>query len=133
MNLDDENNGEAEPPSIVDDLPFCSRCACEHVERTRGAELKAWAVEHVRVIGTLHEYDPTERYAPTREEYAAGMREAYTENSVRVHNRHNCTNYDELIRDLNRDDPFDRAKYSAIRRQVEALVGDGDGTELFDD
>lgn len=42
------------------------------------------------------------------------MREPYTENSVRAHNRHNCTNYDELIRDLKRNDPFDRA--TRVRR-----------------
>jgi hypothetical protein len=131
--LDDEGSGEVASATVVDGLQFCSLCACEHVERTRDAEFKAWAVEHVRVTRTPHEYDPTARHAPTREEYEMGMHEAYTENSVRADNRHNCTNYDDLIRDLNRDDPLDRAKYNAIRRQVEALVGDVENGGLLYD
>lgn len=124
--LDDEDVGDVEPPTVVDDLSFCRSCAMEFVEKTYGAEMDAWAAENVKVTGKLAEYDPEAHFAPTPEEYDMGMREAHTPNAVAAHNRHNRTNYDELIRDLDRDDPFDRALYFAIRRRVTALVGDFD-------
>lgn len=130
-NLDDEGTGDVEPPTVVDDLSFCRSCALEYVEKTHGAEMDAWAADNVKVTGQLDEYDPDVHFAPTREEYDMGMREAHTPNAVAAHNRHNRTNYDELIRDLDRDDPFDRALYRAIRRRVEALVGSIDELSEF--
>jgi hypothetical protein len=86
---------------------------------------KKWiedCVAKVRITGDIEVYDARYRYAPTPKEYYWGQREAYTENSVHTFNRHHRTNYDALIKDLDRFDAVHSACYDAIRDRVEELL-----------
>lgn len=127
---------------LVDDGPpsydyqgrtLCMDCVDHAIEKSGEAE--AWAARCVVVCNknALAAYDPEARSAPTREEYAAGAREAHTENAVRAHNRHNATNYDELKKDLDRYDPLDRARYAALCDRVgEEIANQLDALEESD-
>lgn len=103
----------------IDSEGICIECA----ESDHRDDATAYAEKHCKVTRELEEYDSTQRYAPCPEAYALGDREAYTENSVYASNRHNCTNYDDLIRDLDRDSSRDRVYYDAIRARIDELLG----------
>ena len=116
---------------------FCAECGETELETARDEAIE-FAEQHVKVTRKPHLYDPACRDAPTPEEYEYGYREAYTENSVAAHNRHRCSNYDALIRGLDRYDPFDQIQYYAIRSVVEdriedALLSGDDDRDLSDD
>ena len=94
-----------------------------------------YAKELCKLTGQLAVYDPAGHYAPSPEEYEAGDREAYTENSVRAFNRHNRTNYDELIKPFSKHDtdPETRAYYSAIRTRIEELLDEAEVRQYYAD
>jgi len=99
---------------------YCLDCA-QAIIKEYAPEIAEY-VSRVRITDRVEKYDPRYRSAPTREEYDAGFREAYTENAVRAHNRHTRTNYDELIRGLDRSDALEQAVYNAVRERVEELL-----------
>ena len=80
------------------------------------------AVAECEILFELDEYHRSKEWRPTHEEYGMGLREAYTPNAYVCYCRHGCTNYDSLIRDLDRSDPVDQAVYSAIRERIDELV-----------
>jgi hypothetical protein len=102
---------------------ICDRCMVPLSAWWRH-EAKHFAGEHVRLIGVPLEHDRLHHHAPTSEEYGAGHREAYTENSVAAWNRHNATNYDELICNIDHDSPRGNIYYAAIRERVDKLIED---------
>jgi len=113
-----------------DDLPYyecddgeyiCLNCAEDAASETED-ECRAYAREHVRLTSKPHQYDDDYYYVPTREEYRWEGRRAYTPRAVAAYNRHECTNYDDLIQGLDRCDPWDRVLYRAIRARVYALT-----------
>lgn len=103
------------------DAVLCIECAEDSADEL-SQEFETWALENVRLTAEPHQFDPEGHWAPTAEAYGAGDREAYTENSVAASNRHRCTNYDELIADLDRFDPRDKALYRAIRARAHELI-----------
>lgn len=133
-NVDDETEeftcADCGKSGVIDDEPvyedldgrkLCLDCAEDSAAAMR-YECEEFAREHVRLTGRPHRYLEEYWYAPSRDEYQDGDREAYTENAVAAHNRHSCTNYDELISGLDRGDPWDRALYDAIRVRVEEVI-----------
>lgn len=60
----------------------------------------------------------------TRIEYENGIKESYTPNSFRASFRHNRTNYDELIKDLDRYSVSGKIYYQVIRKRIETMVED---------
>lgn len=113
---------DCEVYETIDDETYCGDCTKAIIEEHK-SEIEE-LVAQVKLTGELVVYEPEHRSAPTREEYAAGFREAYTENSVRAYNRHSRTNYDKLIKDLDPDDALSRAAYEAVRRRVGELLGE---------
>ena len=87
-------------------------------------EAEAFAREHCEICKSVPEYEPEYRWSVTPEEYAAGMKECYTENSHRAYCRHRCTNYDALLAGLDRGGLRDRILYDAIRARIEELLDD---------
>jgi hypothetical protein len=112
-----------EEACILDDEYMCEDCGMAYLEEVKG-EAIAFAVANCKITGPVELYDPTMRFAPSQDEYHSGNREAYTENSVEAHNRHNRTNYEDLIKDLDRRDPVDDVRYWAIRARIRELLED---------
>lgn len=103
----------------------CECCAKDWCEMRAGSHLEALATRFCAVTIDPKEIPPFDhraRYAPTPEEYEAGCRDAYTENSLRALIRHHGTNYDVLCSVLDREDAFDRAAWGAIRDRINELV-----------
>jgi hypothetical protein len=96
-------------------------------------EAERYALENCRITKTLPEYDPQYRDARTPEEYRSGDQESYTVNAHRCHCRHNCTNYDELIKTFDRDSLRDNVFYEAIRERIEELLNEVEEGELLED
>lgn len=82
----------------------------------------AEAVSMCKATADFPVFDESETWAPTPEQYERGERDAYTENSYRCYCRHSCTNYDDLIRNLDRHDAADQLVYDAIRARIDELV-----------
>lgn len=102
---------------------LCWGCYNDAIEREHGAAATAHALEHCAIYAnSIERYDPAHHYAPSAEQYSGGDKFAYTPNALRAHNRHEATNYDELIRPLLPDDPVGQVYYSAIRARIEELL-----------
>jgi hypothetical protein len=89
-------------------------------------------VSQLKQTRPFHKYDEKigekwrrNKWNPTPEEYEWGCREAYTFNSVAAYNRHNCTNYDELCKQLDRYDELDRVMYEKLLEQLFELIENG--------
>lgn len=106
---------------------ICEKCYDDAVEK-EDAEAEAAqpriaeAVAMCRATSDVSPYDKSEEYAPTREQYERGDKTAYTPNAYRAHVRHNCTNYDSIIRDLDRYDWIDRLICDAVRERIDEIV-----------
>lgn len=98
----------------------CWRPLVEEIEK----EAKAYAKEHCKVTRQPPEYDPDLEYRCPPEEYTLGSRESYTPNAFMACCRHHYTNYDELIKPLERDSVRDRIYYRAIRDRITDLLED---------
>lgn len=86
---------------------YCQDCT-DKIAETLRPEAEVHAIANCRITARpFPEYDGSSEFRPTHEEYASGMREAYSPNSFRAYLWHNCTNYEELIRTLDRKCPFD--------------------------
>jgi hypothetical protein len=101
----------------------CDSCGESLVERW-AAEAKRFARKHCKItIRPLPRFDASNIFAPTPEEYASGIRHANTPNSYRAGLRHNFTNYDELIKPLNKlGSERESIFYDAIRTRIEDLL-----------
>lgn len=101
----------------------CPACVAERLPRVV-EEARGYAERHCRVTRRpLPAYDPVLEYRCTPEGYAAGDRSSYTRSSFRCRLRHEYTNYDVLIRDLDRLDWADGVRYLAVRRRMAELLG----------
>jgi hypothetical protein len=104
-----------------DGVHYCETCVKELIESLKG-EAIAYAKEHCKITDPLEKYDSQYEYRCTPEDYAHGARESYTENAHMCHCRHNCTNYDELIKDLGRDSIAGRVYYTAIHARIMEML-----------
>lgn len=102
---------------------LCGRCARETYEEAK-KDAADYATANVRVVRDPEPYDPALRFAPTREEYALGQKAAYTPNAYHAQLRHCNTNYEALIRGLERGDPVDELFYWAVRSRVDELIAE---------
>lgn len=83
-----------------------------------------FAEAQCRITRPLPEYDPDEEFRCTPEEYENGDKASKTPNAHPCHCRHNGTNYDDLIRELDRSSATDQVVYRAIRDRIEKLLED---------
>lgn len=104
------------------DDQLCSICSDEIEIDCAMPAAKKYAKANCRLTGTPTKYNPEAHFACTPEEYNLGDRCSHTENSCLTLSRHNATNYDELIRELDRYDPRDQAYRAAIRDRCNQLV-----------
>jgi hypothetical protein len=109
-------------PYDADGEVLCEVCLVARGEKILAAAT-VFADEHCKITGAIDTYDLALRDASTRAEYAAGLREGCTVNAVAARNRHRCTNYEELIKDLREDSFEDRISYHAIRPRIDELLG----------
>jgi hypothetical protein len=109
------------------------RICADWVVASRAAEVREFVAQLV-VTDELSVYDPAEHYAPSPDEYANGAKFAHTRRAIVTANRHECTNYDELCKQLDQHDYFDQAIYSALRARANELVGAEDllGPDLLE-
>jgi hypothetical protein len=106
---------------LCDDGYYCESCMKALIDELE-PEAEAYALENCKITGPIHRFDKSFENRCTREEYEGGSKESYTENSVRCYNRHCRTNYDELIKHLDKDSPQDRVCYHAIRTRIDQLL-----------
>jgi hypothetical protein len=124
--------GEDEEVAYFEDGYCCQTCAEERTEIAE-TEAKQFAEENCKITKTLPKYDPTQEFRCSPDDYESGSRESYTRNSHLCYCRHNCTNYDDLIKGLDKCDLEDQIAYEAIRCRIEELLRDQieeDGDEL---
>ncbi len=121
----DKCKDELEEFGVCDgvDMYLCDSCA-QGIYRETLDKANLFAAHECKITCDLPTFDPNDAWACTREEYARGDRESNTENAHRTRCRHCYTNYDDLIRGLDRDSLYDRAKYDAIRDRIDELIDD---------
>jgi hypothetical protein len=100
---------------------FCEGCAEALMERWL-TEARAYAEANCRITCELPAYDPALEFKCTPQEYEEGDRESYSENAYLCRCRHGCTNYEELIRQLDRDYAEHRVYYTMIRKRIDELL-----------
>ncbi len=106
----------------LEDGEYLHAACCEAIEKERRIEAEEFARVNCKITRKLHRFDPNKEWACSRDDYEMGARESYTENSVRAHNRHNCTNYDQLLPQRLDDSMWARALYEAVRERIEELL-----------
>ena len=103
-----------------DDFICCS-CAEQMAE-----DLKSQAIDHAssacKLDAELPIFDPATSRTITPDEYANGARESNTENAYRCRLRHDFSNYDTLISQLDRDCCIDSITYQAIRARMDEMI-----------
>ncbi len=102
---------------------YCEDCALA-LSKEWFEDAQAFAQEQCKVTSKLPAYDPTCEFKCTREEYEGGSRESYTPNAYLCFCRHRCSNYDELIADLDRGDAEDRVYHAVIRHHINERIMD---------
>jgi hypothetical protein len=105
-----------------EDGEYYHTACCEEIEEELCKEAEEFAKTNCKIIRKLHRFDPHKEWACSRDDYEMRVRESYTENSVRAHNRHNCTNYDQLLPQRLDDSMWARALYEAVRERIEELL-----------
>jgi hypothetical protein len=110
---------------------YCVRCY-DTIENRLAIEAKEFAEKNCRFsTDELPTFDPSYEHKPTTEEYEMGDRDAHTENAYRDALRHECTNYDELLADLDSEvvggtriprSIKSAVLYEAIRTQIDQMI-----------
>lgn len=130
--------GEDEEAVYWGDVHRCEACS-EKLAEIVEADAAEFAEENCKITKALPKYNPLHEFRCTREDYESGYsKESYTRNSHLCYCRHNCTNYDELIKGLNRFDHSleNQILYQAIRCRIDELLEEQieeDGDEGVDD
>lgn len=112
---------DVDPFYTIEDKYYCIDCATELAESMED-EAREYAVAHCKLTRKPERYDPKYHYACTPDEYSAGMKFSYTENSVDAYNRHECTNYDKVIQAMWGGDPVTDVFLDAVRKRIEELI-----------
>jgi hypothetical protein len=100
---------------------YCEDCMDKLIESLE-TEAMDYAEKHCKITETIPKYYPEHENRCTPEEYEMGYRDSYTPNAHLCCCRHNCTNYDELIRNLSRDEIPDKVYYTVIRNKIDELI-----------
>ena len=107
---------------LFDSDYFCEACGEDYLGEVE-TEAAAFALENVKLTREVELFDPAEEYRATVSDYRMGVKDSHTPRAVYAINRHECTNYDELIQGLERGDPADCIRYDAIRARIDQLLG----------
>ncbi|MBE7465613.1 MAG: hypothetical protein HS116_19230 [Planctomycetes bacterium] len=110
------------------DAYYCESCVGD-LEDDVEIDAVAFAEKNCRIAHPLPKYDASQEFKCTPEEYANGNRESNTPNAYLCRCRHKFTNYDELIRELDRSEPHDRILYVAIHGRVMQLIKEALGDD----
>ena len=102
---------------------YCEQC-CSKLESRLEEEAADYALQHCRITRPFERYDATREQRCSRVDYEMGAKESYSPNAYMTRCRHECTNYDSLIRPLSRDSGrvLDDIFYQAIRERIETLI-----------
>lgn len=100
---------------------FCKKCMDLRIEECH-QEAVEFALENCRITSPLPEYESELELRCSPDAYAMGDWACYTPDYHMARCRHNCTNYDELIKDLDREAVPDRIYYNAIRERITDLL-----------
>lgn len=102
---------------------ICEECK-ERIAKRIEPKAASYARKHCKIIRELPKYHPENEYRCTSDEYEMGLRDSYSPNSYMCDCRHNCTNYEELIRPLDSDNLWDGIFYLAICERITDLLND---------
>jgi hypothetical protein len=113
----------------ISDGAYCKACSADaYADADADAyeeECREYAEAECKITMPFPIYDPDHEHRVTREEYEHGSRESYSRNAHSCHCRHQCTNYDSLIRKIAKDgSEASMVMYSAIRQRIQELVED---------
>lgn len=102
---------------------FCEPCAASYVNELE-QEAKAYASEACKITETLPKFDAEHQFRCSPAEYEMGMKSSNTPNAHLATCRHECTNYDDLIRQYSRSSRSirDQAYYAAIRDRTDEML-----------
>ena len=127
----DECGEVIENEVCMEDEGYFHTVCCERVEGELRKEEKEFAIANCKITRKLHRFDWSKSWACSPDDYEMGAKESYTANSVRAHNRHCCTNYDELLPDRADKSMWATARYEAVRERIEELL-QGAGDDMYD-
>jgi hypothetical protein len=102
---------------------YCDSCVQNLVDATE-ADARSYVKECCAITCPLPKYEPEFAFSCSPEEYKRGERESYTPMSMLCHYRHHCTNYEELIEDLEKDSIEDKVYYLLIRARTMELISE---------
>jgi len=109
------------------DIAMCENLVCCY--SCMGAMMESWvegakeyAQANCKLTGTLPDYDESQEFRCSPEDYEMGDKVSYSPNSYFAFCRHNRTNYDQLIKPLSKDDLKDRVYYRAIYTRICELL-----------
>lgn len=111
---------------------YCEHCIDKLIESAK-TEARSYAEANCKITKPLPKYDPQYEYRCTPEEYEMGARESYTPNAHMCHCRHNCTNYEELMKPLDRDSVVHQVFYSAIHNRITELLDEVIAEMVYDE
>jgi len=110
-----------DPFYTIEGKYYCIDCATELAESMED-EAREYALTHCKLTRKPERYNLKYHYACTPDDYSAGMKFSYTENSVDAYNRHECTNYDKVIQGMWGGDPVTEVFLEAVRERIEELI-----------
>lgn len=110
------------------DKQLCASCAEHTATESTRETAEAFAIEHCRLTTQPKPYNPFSHFACSPHEYDIGERASHTPNACLDWSRHNATNCDKLIAELEKGDPVDLAYYTAIRKRCNFLVCNAEPT-----
>lgn len=100
---------------------LCESCMISLGWRLR-TEAEQFATQNCKITRPIPEYDPDLEYRCSPEDYESGARESYTPNAFLAYCRHCHTNYDELLKPLDKHDHKDLFMYKEIRKRIISLL-----------
>ena len=116
--------------AIVDDCHYdelgndeyiCIPCF-EAGEEGRRKDAKEFAAANLRITSPLPRFDEAKAWTITPDQYSSGDKVSNTENAYRTRCRHKHTNYDELIKSLDKHRSLDNAYCDEIRNAANELI-----------
>jgi hypothetical protein len=102
---------------------LCEECMQDQIEMYE-EEANEFAATNCKIVYPLPEYDAENECRCTPEEYARGEKLSNTPNSYRAACRHEYTNYEELLEDVERDSIRGKVFYEVIRTKIDDLLED---------
>jgi hypothetical protein len=118
--------------SDADEEFYCEECAAAIVKRTVALAVR-YARMFCRLTNELPEYDAAFEPGPSWADYIRGDEPTVSENAYAAFCRHECTNYDRLIKKYDPDSILGRILYWAVRDRIMAMLYELSDDHVFDE